>query len=199
MMIALASMHDLPTIIVPGGATLPPTHGEDAGKVQTIGARFANHDLTLEEAAMLGCRACASPGGGCQFLGTAGTSQVVAEGLGLALPHSALAPSGQEVWLEIARQSARAALTLERKGLTTRDILTDKAIENAMTVHAALAVQPICCCIFRPLPMPRDAASPTSNSGPPSIAGFRVWSACCLTVRFITRRYARFWRAACPK
>ncbi|MCL2894043.1 YjhG/YagF family D-xylonate dehydratase [Brenneria tiliae] len=137
MMIALASMHDLPTIIVPGGATLPSTHGEDAGKVQTIGARFANHDLTLEEAAMLGCRACASPGGGCQFLGTAGTSQVVAEGLGLALPHSALAPSGQEVWLEIARQSSRAVLTLERKGLTTRDILTDKAIENAMTVHAA--------------------------------------------------------------
>ncbi|MEE3651730.1 MULTISPECIES: YjhG/YagF family D-xylonate dehydratase [unclassified Brenneria] len=137
MMIALASMHSLPTIIVPGGATLPPTHGEDAGKVQTIGARFANHDLTLEEAAMLGCRACASPGGGCQFLGTAGTSQVVAEGLGLALPHSALAPSGQEVWLEIARQSSRAVLTLERKGLTTRDILTDKAIENAMTVHAA--------------------------------------------------------------
>ncbi|KAA8995229.1 YjhG/YagF family D-xylonate dehydratase [Affinibrenneria salicis] len=137
MMIALAAMHNLPTVIVPGGATLPPTKGEDAGKVQTIGARFANDELTLQEAAELGCRACASPGGGCQFLGTAGTSQVVAEGLGLALPHSALAPSGQEVWLEIARQSARAALVLERQGLTTRDILTDKAIENAMTVHAA--------------------------------------------------------------
>lgn len=137
MMIALASMHSLPTVIVPGGATLPPTQGEDAGKVQTIGARFSNHELTLQEAAELGCRACASPGGGCQFLGTAGTSQVVAEGLGLALPHSALAPSGQEVWLEIARQSARAALNLQRKGLTTRDILTDQAIENAMTVHAA--------------------------------------------------------------
>ncbi|WJV53265.1 YjhG/YagF family D-xylonate dehydratase [Prodigiosinella aquatilis] len=137
MMIALASMHRLPTIIVPGGATLPPTHGDDAGKVQTIGARFSHHELTLQEASELGCRACASPGGGCQFLGTAGTSQVVAEGLGMALPHSALAPSGQEVWLEIARQSARAALILERKGLTTRDILTDKAIENAMTVHAA--------------------------------------------------------------
>ncbi|MEH0832007.1 YjhG/YagF family D-xylonate dehydratase [Pectobacterium cacticida] len=137
MMIALSSMHSLPTIIVPGGATLPPTQGEDAGKVQTIGARFANHDITLEEAAMLGCRACASPGGGCQFLGTAGTSQVVAEALGLALPHSALAPSGQAVWLEIARQSARAVLILERKGLSTKDILTDDAIENAMTVHAA--------------------------------------------------------------
>ena len=63
-MIALAAMHDLPTILVPGGATLPPTVGEDAGKVQTIGARFANHELSLQEAAELGCRACASPGGG---------------------------------------------------------------------------------------------------------------------------------------
>ncbi|MFC0227957.1 YjhG/YagF family D-xylonate dehydratase [Serratia aquatilis] len=136
-LIALASMHHLPTILVPGGVTLPPTVGEDAGKVQTIGARYANHELSLEEAAELGCRACASPGGGCQFLGTAGTSQVVAEALGLALPHSALAPSGQEVWLEIARQSVRAVSALDEKGITTRDILTDMAIENAMVVHAA--------------------------------------------------------------
>ena len=130
-------MHDLPTILVPGGATLPPTFGEDAGKVQTIGARYANHELSLQEAAELGCRACASPGGGCQFLGTAGTSQVVAEALGLALPHSALAPSGQDVWLEISRQSARAVSELDNRGITTRDILTDKAIENAMVIHAA--------------------------------------------------------------
>ncbi len=64
-------------------------------------------------------------------------SQVVAEGLGLAIPHSALAPSGEPVWREIARASARAALNLSQKGITTREILTDKAIENAMTVHAA--------------------------------------------------------------
>ena len=38
--------------------------------------------ITLEEAAEVGCRACATPGGGCQFLGTAATSQVVAEALG---------------------------------------------------------------------------------------------------------------------
>jgi dihydroxyacid dehydratase/phosphogluconate dehydratase len=62
---------------------------------------------------------------------------VVAEALGLALPHSALAPSGQDVWLEIARQSARAVMALDEKGITARDILTDKAIENAMVVHAA--------------------------------------------------------------
>src|SRR4030095_15204825 len=120
-----------------GGVTLPPTDGEDAGAVQTIGARYSRGLLTLEQAAELGCRACASPGGGCQFLGTAATSQVVAEALGLALPHSALAPSGQAVWLDLAVQSARALVELEKSGLRTRDILTESAVRNAMLVHAA--------------------------------------------------------------
>src|SRR5262249_38377481 len=137
MMMALASMHDLPCVLVPGGVTLLPAEGEDAGKVQTIGARFAHGEITLEQAAELGCRACASPGGGCQFLGTAATSQVVGEALGLSLPHSALAPSGQPIWLDMARRSARAALQLAARGLTMRRILTDAAIRNAMTVHAA--------------------------------------------------------------
>lgn len=137
MMLALAGTPDLPGIIVPGGVTLPPTNGEDAGKVQTIGARFANNELTLQEAAELGCRACATPGGGCQFLGTAATSQVVAEAMGIAVTHSALAPSGQPIWLEMARQSARAVMEMEKKGMKMSDILTDKAIENAMVVHAA--------------------------------------------------------------
>jgi putative YjhG/YagF family dehydratase len=137
MMMALASMKDLPCVLVPGGVTLPPTEGEDAGKVQTIGARFAHGELTLEKAAELGCRACGSPGGGCQFLGTAATSQVVAEALGLSLPHSALAPSGQPIWLDMARRSARALVQLYKKNISTGKILTDAALRNAMTVHAA--------------------------------------------------------------
>src|SRR5437660_8720686 len=95
MMMALAAMRDLPCVLVPGGVTLPPANGEDAGKIQTVGVRFAQRLISLREAAELGCRACATPGGGCQFLGTAATSQVVGEALGMALPHSALAPSGQ--------------------------------------------------------------------------------------------------------
>jgi xylonate dehydratase len=137
MMMALAAMHDLPCVLVPGGVTLPPASGEDAGTIQTIGARYAHGMISLEEAADLGCRACATPGGGCQFLGTAATSQVVAEALGMAPPHSALAPSGQEVWLDIARQGARFVTEMHRSGLTMRRILTDAAVRNAMTVHAA--------------------------------------------------------------
>ncbi|MFH5182656.1 YjhG/YagF family D-xylonate dehydratase [Paenibacillus sp. TAB 01] len=137
MLMALAGLHDLPGVIVPGGVTLPPTEGEDAGKIQTIGARYANGEMTLEAAADLGCRACATPGGGCQFLGTAATAQVIAEALGLTVPHAALAPSGQPVWEEMARQSARAMMALEAKGIRMKDVVTDAAIHNAMAVHAA--------------------------------------------------------------
>ncbi len=137
MMIALASQSRLPVVTVPGGVTLPPTTGEDAGKIQTIGVRYAQNRITLDEAAALGCKACASPGGGCQFLGTAGTSQVVAEALGLAITHSALAPSGQAIWRNMARQSAQALIGLHYQGLTAQDILTDAALTNAMVVYAA--------------------------------------------------------------
>ncbi|HYG77402.1 MAG TPA: YjhG/YagF family D-xylonate dehydratase [Planctomycetota bacterium] len=137
MMMALAGCADLPSILVPGGVTLPADGGEDAGKVQTVGARYMHGTLSLEDASELTCRACASPGGGCQFLGTAATSQVVGEALGMSLPHSALAPSGQPIWLDIAARSARALINLENRGMAMRQILTPQAFENAMAVHAA--------------------------------------------------------------
>ena len=137
MMMALAGCSDLPCVLVPGGVTLPPSSGEDAGRVQTIGARFAHGEITLEEASDLGCRACGTPGGGCQFLGTAATAQVVGEALGLSLGHTALAPSGQPIWLDMARRSAHAVAALAARNLTLRDILTPAAVKNAMVTHAA--------------------------------------------------------------
>jgi putative YjhG/YagF family dehydratase len=137
MMMALASSGTVPTVLIPGGVTLLPESGEDAGKVQTIGARFAQHQITLEYAADIGCRACATPGGGCQFLGTAATSQVVGEALGMSLPHTALGASGQPIWLDAARRSARAVLRMRQLRLGTSDVLTDASVNNAMVVHAA--------------------------------------------------------------
>ncbi len=137
MMMALAGSRDLPCVLVPGGVTLPAADGEDAGRVQTIGVRFAHGELTLEKAAELGCRACATPGGGCQFLGTAASSQVVGEALGLSVGHAALAPSGHPIWIDMARRSANALMSMEAAGHRTRDILTDAAIRNAMVTHAA--------------------------------------------------------------
>ena len=124
-------------MLVPGGVTLPPTEGEDTAKVQTIGARYSQGELSLEDAARAGCAACGSAGGGCQFLGTAATAQVIGEALGLSLPHSALAPSGQPIWIDMAKRSATAVWHLLKRGKTTADVLTDDSVHNAMVVHAA--------------------------------------------------------------
>jgi putative YjhG/YagF family dehydratase len=137
MMMALAATRDMPCILVPGGVTLLPEEGEDAGTVQSAGARFARGQITLEAAAQNLCGACATPGGGCQFLGTAATSQVVGEALGMSLPHAALAPSGHPIWIDMARRSARALVSLEARGLAMKDILTAASVRNAMVVHAA--------------------------------------------------------------
>jgi len=136
-MIALAGSSELPGIIVPGGVTLPAEGAEDAGTVQTIGARFAHDMISLDYAAEMGCRSCGSSGGGCQFLGTAATAQVVAEAFGMALPHSALVPSGEDVWLDIAKRSALALLHMKANSISLANIITPESLENAMLLHAA--------------------------------------------------------------
>ena len=137
MMLALAGSSSLPGIIVPGGVTLPPITGEDAGKVQSISSRYVHGEISLHDAAVAGCAACATPGGGCQFLGTAATSQVVAEALGMTLPHAALAPSGQGIWLQTATTSAAALMQMSDAGMALADVLSPASLRNAMVVHAA--------------------------------------------------------------
>lgn len=137
VLMALAGTPDLPVIVVPGGVTLPPEEGEDAGTIQSAGSRLARGEMDIDDFQILGCRACATPGGGCQFLGTAATTQVVGEALGLSLPHSALAPSGEAVWLDMAVRSARALMALEAAGICSQALVTDQALHNAMVVHAA--------------------------------------------------------------
>jgi len=137
VMLALAGCTDFPGIVVPGGVTLPTEGAEDAGKIQTIGARYTQGLISIEYAAEMGCKACGSSGGGCQFLGTAATSQVVAEGFGLTLPHSALSPSGESIWLDMAKRSALALLRLKANNQLLSSIITPAALENTMLIHAA--------------------------------------------------------------
>jgi putative YjhG/YagF family dehydratase len=138
MMMALAGVPSTPSVVVPGGVTLLSHGAEDTAAVQSLATRFARGEITLDHAATMGCRACGSAGGGCQFMGTAATSQVVAEALGWTLPHSALHPSGSPIWVDMARRSASALVELSRACTTTADVLTDAAVRNAMAVHAAV-------------------------------------------------------------
>jgi putative YjhG/YagF family dehydratase len=138
MMMALAASPELPGVLVPGGVTLRAEDGEDTAVIQSLGARYVHGEITLDYAAEVGCRVCASPGGGCHFMGTAATSQVVGEALGLSLTHSALAPSGHPIWTDLARRSARALLNLQRRGIRTGDLLSDASVHNALVAHAAV-------------------------------------------------------------
>lgn len=137
LLMAVAGSSQLPIVVVPGGVTLPAEGAEDAGTVQSVGARFAHGEISLDYAAEMSCRACGSSGGGCQFLGTAASAQVVAESLGLSLPHSALSPSGEPVWFDLARRSALALINLARIPRPATEVLTDRAVENALLIHAA--------------------------------------------------------------
>ncbi len=65
-------------------------------------------------------------------------AQVVGEALGLTVPHAAFAPSGQPVWLQLARDSALAARRLVAAKLSLRDLLTPESVQNAMLMHAAV-------------------------------------------------------------
>jgi len=137
MMMALASMHDLPCVLVPGGVTLPPSNGEDAGTVQTLGARYAHGMISLQEAADLGCRACGSPGGGCQFLAPPQPPKSLAKPWACRchIPRSRrqASPFGQ-TW-----PCVQPTLASPRIGaaIKMRDILTPASIHNAMVLHAA--------------------------------------------------------------
>ena len=137
MMMALAGNGHLPGILVPGGVTLLSEEGEDLAKVQSVGARFAHNEIDLKTASETACRSCGSPGGGCQFLGTAATCQVVAEALGMTLPHAALAPSGSEAWRDMARRSAFALMTMTKEETPLSSILTEASFHNALVLHAA--------------------------------------------------------------
>lgn len=137
MMMALAGCGNLPGVLVPGGVSLLSEDTEDLGKVQSLGARYAHGEVSLGEAAATACRACASPGGGCQFLGTAASSQVMGEALGMSLTHSALSPSGSQIWRDLATRSGRAAMRLADEQMTLSQILTEASFQNAMIVHAA--------------------------------------------------------------
>ena len=138
MMMALASAGALPAVLVPGGVTLLPEAGEDAGKVQTIGARFAQQQITLEYAAEVGCRACAIAGRrmpvsghGGDFAGGGRGAGAVAAAYGAgAFGAADLAGCG-----EALGAGARCACT--SAGMGVRDVLTPAALRNAMVLHAA--------------------------------------------------------------
>ena len=203
MLMALAGLPELPSVVVPGGVTLlsqtAVDAGEDTGSVQSLAARFARGEITLEHAQVMGCQACGSAGGGCQFLGTAATSQVIAEALGLTLPHAALHPSGTDLWLDLARRSARALIRSAEAGRRAGDVVTDDSVHNALVTHAAVGARPTSTSTSRPSPTPPGSTVPGSRPGGRSTPRSPAWPTPSQTGRRTTPPSTSSWPAGCPR
>jgi dihydroxy-acid dehydratase len=139
MMMAAARI-DVASVFVYAGSTMP---GKVDGRDVTIIDAFeavgacARGLISQDEVDKIERAIC--PGeGACGGMYTANTMAAIGEAIGLSLPGSASPPSIDRRRDDYAVKSGAAVVELIRKGITTRQILTKKAFENAITVLMAL-------------------------------------------------------------
>jgi dihydroxy-acid dehydratase len=128
----------LPAIHFPGGSMARGAADMSLDKMGDLMADLRRGRVSEEEYDYWIDEACPGPGA-CQFLGTANTMQVMAEALGLALPATALAPAMSHHQRRRAIEAGSQVARLIAQGLSADRILTQKAIDNALAVHAAFA------------------------------------------------------------
>lgn len=133
-----AARLNIPTIHVPGGVMLTGPDGLTLEQIGTYAVQNYRGEITDEQFCGLKATSCPSCGA-CQFMGTAGTMQVMAEALGLALPGTAVAPLALKTIKDFARDAGRKIVELVKQGVTSRQILTYEAFYNAVVVHAAVS------------------------------------------------------------
>lgn len=134
---ALARLN-MPSIVITGGIMAAGPNMLTLEQLGTYSARFERGEITEKELCFAKENACPSCGA-CSFMGTASTMQVTAEALGLTLPGSALLPATSPDLLTKAYETGVRAVELAKEGLLPSQILTEKAFENAIMVHAAIA------------------------------------------------------------
>lgn len=136
-LMAIARLN-MPAVFVPGGIMKAGPDLLTLEQIGTYSAQYQRKEITSEQYRQYQCDACPACGA-CSFMGTASTMQVMAEALGIALPGSALIPSHLPLLRQMAEKAGATAVRLAREGLEPKRILTHKAFENALMVHAAIA------------------------------------------------------------
>lgn len=129
---------DMPAVFIPGGIMKAGPNLLTLEQIGTYSAQYERKEISEEQFMVYKRDACPECGA-CSFMGTASTMQVMAEALGIALPGSALIPTQIHYLKEMARQAGYRATELAGEDLKPSDIMTRKAFENAIMVHAAIA------------------------------------------------------------
>ncbi len=139
-MVMAAARLDVPSVFLYGGSIMPGTlHGEDItiqNVFEAVGAR-GRGTINDEELAEIERAAC--PGeGSCGGMFTANTMSSAIEAMGLCLPGSASPASIDPRRDDFARRSGEAVVKLLELGISARDIITRRSLENAIFVTSAL-------------------------------------------------------------
>ena len=136
-LMAIAGLN-IPALHVCGGSMAPgPGFSTAVTRYGTASQRDASRQAEQEDLfySLNACSTC----GACQYMGTASTMQVMAEALGLAQPGNALMPAASSLVTQYADQAGQYVLRLLAHDIKPSDILTRKAFENAVMLHAAVS------------------------------------------------------------
>ncbi len=138
-MMAIARL-DVPSLFVYGGAILPGNYmGQDINiqdMYEACGA-FSTGDLSLDE--LLAMERVACPGeGACSGMFTANTMSSAIEAMGMSIPGAASIPAVDPRNEDVAHSTGEVMYNMLERGITPRDIITRKSIENAITVVMAM-------------------------------------------------------------
>jgi len=130
---------NVPSVFIYGGSILPGRlNGKDITVVDVFEGvgKYSSGKISAKDLRKLELKACPTAGAcGGQF--TANTMACVSEAIGLALPYSAGTPAPYEERDRYAYQSGKAVMSLLKKNIRPRDIVTRKSLENAATIVAA--------------------------------------------------------------
>ena len=135
-MLMAAARCDLPSIFVSGGPMLS-LDGKDLNTVfEAVGAVNAGK-MSQSQLAETECSSC--PGcGSCSGMFTANSMNCLCEAIGMALPGNGTIPAVYSQRIHLAKQAGSLVMELLKNDLRPRDILTEKAFRNALTVDMAL-------------------------------------------------------------
>ena len=138
LMMAMLRLN-VPSVFIYGGSILPGRYnGKDVTVLDVFEGvgKYSSGKMSEHALRKLELKACPSAGAcGGQF--TANTMACVSEAIGLALPYSAGTPAPYSQRDKYALQSGKAVMSLLKKNIRPRDIVTRKSLENAATIVAA--------------------------------------------------------------
>lgn len=140
-MLMAAARLNIPCVVVSGGPMLPGRYnGHDISVSQSFESAGEFAAGKIDEADMTAIEAAACPGcGSCAGLFTANTMNCLTEALGMGLPGNGTVPAAYTgMRRQLAKRAGHVIMDLLQKDIKPRDILTEKAFENAITVDMGI-------------------------------------------------------------